>query len=70
MWWITYLKGLGVIVGTIGWIVLFNWMWWKTTTQKLWEQGPETGLLLPIIVPVVIAIILLLPYFIGHDLGF
>ena len=61
-----YLKGLGVIIGAIVWIVIFNYGWWKLTKEKLWEGEILVVILMPWIILTGILVIFSLPLIIGE----
>lgn len=63
-----YMKGLGAIVGFLGYIIFFNWAWAKITKEKLWEDENILGMIfMPFILPLVLLVVLSIPYLIGKE---
>lgn len=62
---ILYLKGLGTLIGTGIWIVIFNVIWNKfNPNDKL--EGPSS-LVTPLLIPFAIIMLLLMPLIIGIE---
>ena len=59
---IDYLKGLGIILLFVSWVVIFNYAWWKSYGEKLWEEAnPFAAIIIAFILPVGLLLLLIFP---------
>lgn len=64
-----YLKGVGLLITIISWIVFFNWGCWKLTGEKMWEtENLLAPIILPVVAPVVVVGLLALPLILWKSL--
>ena len=59
---VDYLKGLGFILLFASWVVIFNYAWWKSYGEKIWEEAdPISAIVLAFIFPVGLLLLLIFP---------
>ena len=67
-----FLKGIGIIIGIIGYIFVFNWVWYKVTDKWISEDGNDVGevlapLVFPFLIPVIILIVIAVITLLGRS---